>query len=201
MYLVLIIPLAQPNFPFIEKSNHKALSVITTPAAWVPFQTARRPIFQRMETKPIYSSLEITTYSSGARRKTEKRHQRLNALSFLSLFQCASQACLPDDEERFVKRIMVERVEHSPPPGKIEGDICMQMETSTLHCIQADRKQSGQPGVSIYFFEKLNILLFLWFIFYLFFGGGGGGGVVEDFFCSLFRLVALGFVDSDIKIT
>ncbi|CAB1433280.1 unnamed protein product [Pleuronectes platessa] len=32
----------------------------------------------------------------------------------------ASQACLPNSEERFVKRIMVERVERSPGPGKIE---------------------------------------------------------------------------------
>lgn len=45
IYFVLLIPPPQQN-PSIEKPNHKASSVITTPAACVRFLTTRCLIFQ-----------------------------------------------------------------------------------------------------------------------------------------------------------
>ena len=90
---------------------------------WRPFHTAQ---WDRNKAYVLQSG--YTNYSLPVTRKRERRqrrHQRQNALSFLSLSHCASQACLPDGEERFVKRITVERVKPFQAPGKIEGDICM----------------------------------------------------------------------------
>ena len=43
------------------------------------------------------------------------------------------------------------------------------METGALHCIPADRKQSGQPGVSFLFFGEVEDLVVRLTI--VFFGG------------------------------
>ena len=116
---VLIISPPQQN-PSIEKSPIRIPQELQL---WRPFHTAQ---WDRNKAYVLQSG--YTNYSLPVTRKRERRqrrHQRQNALSFLSLSHCASQACLPDGEERFVKRITVERVKPFQAPGKIEGDICM----------------------------------------------------------------------------
>lgn len=124
---VLIIPLPQQT-PSIQKPDHQASSIITTSAARAPFQTAHCLIFQWNGNKAYVLQSWYTNYSvpvACQRERRQWRHQKQNALSFLSLSHSVTQACLPDGEEKFVKRVTVERVKPSPAPGKIEGDICM----------------------------------------------------------------------------
>lgn len=81
-----------------------------------------------MPTKPMYSSLDtqITAYQWHVKEKKDReKAPEAKSIEFPLTFSLCIISLSPDREERFVKRITVERVKPSPALGKIEGDICM----------------------------------------------------------------------------